>query len=193
MSCRDFETVLVELARGQVTEAGLRNAALAHAGGCSGCSQRLADEQALSAGLRALAGGFQNEHAPARIETALLAAFRNPARAGGPERSTLHRMLRPVAAAAAVVLLALGIAFAPGRPPSIAQAPAPRGERATEFIPLLYGNPPPERGHVVRIRMSRSALVPFGFPMNPERAFEPVNADVLVGEDGLARAIRFVY
>jgi hypothetical protein len=28
--------------------------------------------------------------------------------------------------------------------------------------------------------------------MNPERAEEPINADVVLGPDGIARAVRFV-
>jgi hypothetical protein len=40
--------------------------------------------------------------------------------------------------------------------------------------------------------MSRAALASFGLPVNAERADERVKADVLMGHDGLARAIRFV-
>jgi hypothetical protein len=32
----------------------------------------------------------------------------------------------------------------------------------------------------------------FGLPVNAERAAEPVQADVLLGDDGLAQAIRFI-
>jgi hypothetical protein len=35
-------------------------------------------------------------------------------------------------------------------------------------------------------------LISFGLPVNAERAAEPVTADVVVGVDGVARAIRFV-
>jgi hypothetical protein len=40
--------------------------------------------------------------------------------------------------------------------------------------------------------LPRSALASLGLPMNVERANERVKADVLLGHDGLARAIRFV-
>jgi hypothetical protein len=67
-------------------------------------------------------------------------------------------------------------------------------EIATDFIPLVqaarFG--PAEGGHVVRVEMPRSALVSFGLPVNFERAGGRVKADVLVGDDGIARAIRFV-
>jgi hypothetical protein len=49
-----------------------------------------------------------------------------------------------------------------------------------------------ERGEVIRVQMPGSALIAFGLPVNIERADVPVKADLLVGEDGLARAIRFV-
>jgi hypothetical protein len=47
-------------------------------------------------------------------------------------------------------------------------------------------------GQVMRVELPRSALISFGLPMDMERATERVKADVVVGNDGLARAIRFV-
>jgi hypothetical protein len=68
-------------------------------------------------------------------------------------------------------------------------------EITTDFLPVMYGGnlAPIESGHVVRVELPRSALVSVGLPMNAERADERVVADVLVGQDGLARAIRFVH
>jgi hypothetical protein len=51
---------------------------------------------------------------------------------------------------------------------------------------------PLDRGYLVRVELPRTALRKFGLPMNEDRAAERVMADVLMGEDGLARAIRFV-
>jgi tetrahydromethanopterin S-methyltransferase subunit F len=67
-------------------------------------------------------------------------------------------------------------------------------EIATDFIPLVQGDSLNlmESGQLVRVELPRSALVSFGLPMNMERAYERVKADVVVGNDGLARAIRFV-
>jgi hypothetical protein len=42
------------------------------------------------------------------------------------------------------------------------------------------------------MRLPRSALLTTGLPMNEERANEPILADVLFTEDGLARGIRFI-
>jgi len=72
-------------------------------------------------------------------------------------------------------------------------------EITTGFIPLPYGSSlnlweegPSAKIHLIRMRLPRSALLTTGLPMNEERANEPVLADVLFTEDGLARGIRFV-
>jgi hypothetical protein len=49
-----------------------------------------------------------------------------------------------------------------------------------------------ESGQIVRVELPRSALISFGLPMDMERADERIKADVVLGNDGLARAIRFV-
>ncbi|HLG14933.1 MAG TPA: hypothetical protein VJH03_10590 [Blastocatellia bacterium] len=71
------------------------------------------------------------------------------------------------------------------------------GERqiATDFIPMMgdYNFPAPDSGQVVRVELPRTALIRFGLPMNVERAGARIKADVVVGNDGLARAIRFVH
>jgi hypothetical protein len=68
------------------------------------------------------------------------------------------------------------------------------GEITTEFLPMLPGvdGQTVESGRVIRVQMPRAALASFGLPFDVERAEESVKADVLLGEDGLARAIRFV-
>ena len=72
-------------------------------------------------------------------------------------------------------------------------------EYTTDFFPLSYSGDQESveiddviRVQVVRVQMPRPALIAFGLPVNIERADVPVNVDLLVGEDGLARAIRFV-
>lgn len=67
-------------------------------------------------------------------------------------------------------------------------------EIATDFFPLMNRESLPQLdgGHVVRVELPRSALMSFGLPMNMDRANERIKADVVVGNDGLARAIRFV-
>lgn len=66
-------------------------------------------------------------------------------------------------------------------------------EIATDFFPLINrGTGQLDSGQVVRVELPRSALMSFGLPMNMDRADERIKADVVVGNDGLARAIRFV-
>jgi len=68
----------------------------------------------------------------------------------------------------------------------------PEMEIATDFMPLGVPLTPLESGQVVRISVPRTTLAAFGLPVNYERAGEPVKADVLLSDDGIARAIRFV-
>ena len=77
------------------------------------------------------------------------------------------------------------------RPRETAVTPEIR-EMVTDFMPVFYDPAPIEHGRLVRVRLPRVALVSFGLPMNEQLADESVKADVLVGEDGLARAVRFV-
>jgi hypothetical protein len=67
-------------------------------------------------------------------------------------------------------------------------------EIATDFMPVGYASPMSlqDGGQVMRVELPRSALAGFGLPVNMDRVNETVKADVLVGTDGQARAIRFV-
>lgn len=51
---------------------------------------------------------------------------------------------------------------------------------------------PVEAGQLVRISLPRSAMRVAGLPVREDELDGRVQADVLVGEDGVARAIRFV-
>jgi len=67
-------------------------------------------------------------------------------------------------------------------------------EVASDFIPLVATNglPPSDSGQVIRVSLSKSAMAYFGLPVPIEAPGQKVAADVLVTEDGLARAVRFV-
>lgn len=69
-----------------------------------------------------------------------------------------------------------------------------RNEIATDFIPLSYMTAAnfQDGGQIIRVELPRSALANFGLPVNMDRYHEKVKADVLLGVDGLAHAIRFV-
>jgi hypothetical protein len=282
MNCLEFEGQVEILARGTLADARTRAAAEAHGESCEACAARLADERALSVGLRALAAGMKTAEAPAHVEASLRATFRAQAAAAaeGSSDTAAGREVVPlsghaparrwswaktiaVASMAAAASLALFVLVRPGAPqsgpvqkamiveppvnsngstppartieqdspsktvesqpgselvrdktprPTYAQharavnasdthrglsRPAPAAatqEVATEFIPLAHAGlyTPAEEGHLVRVELPRSALASFGLPVNAEAPGGSVKADVLMGQDGIARAIRFV-
>ena len=103
-----------------------------------------------------------------------------------PERPTTKRFARasskPRAARYSVSVRSLGL------------QPASYEEVTTEFIPIAYSlsSTVQEGGQMMRVELPRYAMARFGFPVNVERYDERVKADVWIGMDGLAHAIRFV-
>jgi len=82
-----------------------------------------------------------------------------------------------------------------------ATTPAPRAsvlsapeteEVVTEFFPLMDPAPPFQRGQLLRVELPASVMQIVGLPVREEHLADPVQADVLIGEEGLPRAIRFV-
>jgi hypothetical protein len=154
--------------------------------------------------LRALAESDREKEAPPEVEVRLKAAFR---------RKYKQRRMWPYFAAAAVAAgMALFFARVP-KPQSMEIAvvtpPAPALEIArpvqrrvmhrkqpqevvTEFYPLMEDPPPFERGELLRVSLPAAAMRSVGVPVSEDRLAETVQADVLVGQEGLARAIRFV-
>ena len=65
-------------------------------------------------------------------------------------------------------------------------------EVVTDFFPLLDVAPPFERGELLRVMVPASTMRKVGLPVNEDHLTDRVYADVLVGQEGLARAIRFV-
>ena len=65
-------------------------------------------------------------------------------------------------------------------------------EVVTDFFPLMDPAPPFERGRLLRVELPASALQMVGLPVREDRLADSVQADILVGEEGLPRAIRFV-
>jgi hypothetical protein len=71
---------------------------------------------------------------------------------------------------------------------------ASNNESVTDYIPLTYlaDATALESGTVLRVELPPSALVTMGLPMNVERTDSLVKADLIIGDDGVARAVRFV-
>lgn len=85
----------------------------------------------------------------------------------------------------------------PALEPAVERRPAPRlpvrRAVATEFFSLVPGPAlAVDEPRLMRVRLPRAVLRSFGLPIDEERAAERILADVLVGEDGTAQAVRFV-
>jgi len=74
------------------------------------------------------------------------------------------------------------------------QTDGPSPEVSTDFIPLTSGAEiaSMESGQLVRVLLPRNAVAAYGLPFNRDLADRPVAAQVLIGQDGMARAIRFL-
>ncbi len=250
MNCQDFERIILPLARQPLLDAAMREQGLAHTEDCARCAARLAEERALMAGVRQVVAGMAQVEAPARVEAALLTAFREQAKAvavpaalamPAKNRHWPQRMLR--AAAVILVLVSGGVIFwprsgspqpkrdaqvvlpqlagsaepTPGRgtpatagEPKMAQQTmtAPRSLRrhhpqqsnlseaevTTRFFPLIAGDDlnSLEGVQVVRVELPGSALLEVGLPVDAAMSSKSVKADVILGHDGIAYAIRFV-
>jgi hypothetical protein len=149
---------------------------------------------------------------PAGLEPALLAAFRRRTGAGRGRGFSGRRL-----AAAALFGLgaAAGVWFARSRAPDptrtvVLQPPGPAGPGSARptltgptpapsparggFRPLglLEAHRPLEAGRVARVELTGEIAAYFGWPLVPDLPRARVQADVLYGEDGSARALRFL-
>lgn len=250
MNCRDFELIVLRLARDRILEAAPR----AHAEECLRCAARLSEERALIVGVRLVTAEIAKEEAPVRLEAELLRAFRAhtaaaPAQADGAAPALTRPLQRRALAAAALILILMTAAatlrhvsrspeqrevtraITPTPSVTIDRTPEPmtpqpnpvindarklaRGrvaggrrrlarrpgllastgtEVATHFFPLPGSEDfnSLEGGQVVRLELPGSALDEIGLPIDVVAPAKTVTADVLIGPDGLARAIRFI-
>jgi hypothetical protein len=249
MNCRDFKKLVLALARDSLIDAATREQGLGHAEVCARCAARLAEERGLLADVRAVAAELAGEEPPARVDAALLAAFRAQKVAMAsrtvipmPSR-TRHWWSWKLAAVAAGILILISViavfwrsasSFRPQQeerailptpdprtaPPKQAKPPVgrdqaltwqpekerkrvhrrssrddpPEVEVVTQFFPLREGEylTTLESLQLVRVELPGSALGEIGLPVSIEMENTPVEADVLLGQDGMARAIRFV-
>ena len=180
-------------------------AGLAHVRECAACAALQAREQRVAAGLKALAVQWRRTEAPARVERRLVAAFRmEMGVAPEPRRGAWFPVLTWAALAATVVL---AVFLTHGRQPQqtnrqtrsgveVAAADVPYtidvtpGLGESGFIPLpnALQIDPADEMDVVRMEVPRSTLLAMGLPMGEEGG--NVQADVLLGGDGVARAVR---
>ena len=205
MNCAEFWNEMPELASG----GGLPNEH-EHLQECRQCAGLIDRQRRLASGLRTMAHEMRAVAAPPRVEANLIDAFRAEMAPAGPRLARIRRL--PVfswaVAAAAVIAMAVWVAptwvaqrrHAP--PPAAHHAPAAQLELASlvddgadddGFIPLPNAERvgPNDDVHVVRMELPRSAMLVVGLDVSPERVSERVEAEVMLGPDGLARAVRF--
>lgn len=148
----------------------------------------------------------QTDHiqAPDRVETRLLQEFR--VQAGNRLRPARSPWIAVLSWATMAAMIAAGIWIVRERQPetvrlanrhSVEMAVADiSSEEPSEdgFVPLPGAAQlaPSEYLDLVRVELPRSAMMQIGIEVSPERAAEPVQADVMVGSDGLARSVRFL-
>ncbi len=129
------------------------------------------------------------------------ARLRAEVRALAQERARRARM-RVLQVAAVIVLAAIPVAWwmSAGLDRTTTGGAGPEStmtiaETTTAFFPLFYSSVPVSGGHLVRMEVPQSAPARFGVIAAQTSAASPgmVIADVLVGDDGLARAVRFVH
>ena len=205
MNCQEFWKTLPELAA--------KPDQLDHLRECAPCARHWGQQQALTTGLRTVAAESRHVEAPPRVEARLTAAFREHSglRPIRPGTSRRPRNWQPVAtwlaAAAAVVLVAVSLmsnhplrparrGFPAGAPLAVVADPgfAEDSYNSGDFIPLPNAEriSPDEDVNVVRVEVQRSAMIALGYDVSADRASEPVEAEVVLGADGQARAVRFL-
>jgi hypothetical protein len=208
MNCQEFWKTMPELA--------LNPDHLAHLRDCPACARGWDQQSALSAGLRRVAAESSHIQAPARVEARLAAAFRQHSGLGHsrPGISRQPPVWIPLATwfSAAAALTVVALMLVNRQPQPAHRPPLAAFESAMvlhapvelefgdspydteDFIPLpnAQGISPDEDVNVVRVELQRAAMIPLGYEVSADRASEPVEAEVVLGADGLARAVRFL-
>jgi hypothetical protein len=190
MACDDFQDVLDELARGGLVDASAEREARDHAAGCAACGEYAGAAVVLSEALAAWAREDGRAEAPPRVAAAAMAAFRETR---GPR--TAMPLFLGISTAAAVLLAGFLATYHASVPASLpAAAVAPAGEPEEGFVPLASADPLEDEdgGAVMRVSLPASALTSLGLPGGDGASPEIVEAEVVVGEDGIARAARLV-
>lgn len=178
---------------------------LDHLGACAECAGRFERQQRLAVGLNRLGREMRHLGAPLRVERQVLAGFRAQVELTPADRPA--GVWWRIAGWAAAVLVTVGIAFflTGGRQPErterqsrratqLATIEAPAAIPAEEegFIPLpnVEGIGANEAVNLVRMEIPRATLIALGVEVGGEAVDEAVEADVILGADGVARAVR---
>ena len=221
MNCQEVEKAITDLARGvnvdqaasdHVRECGRCRERLAEqrkiTAALRAWAGETADEGAPAAVEEALLKAFRRGPAPARrsrvwipvavaasiAAVVLLTQWRKPSAPVVDRAEPLVATVQTASAAPAPVVI-----FPPAAPRRVKARPVrrvipPPAPSEVDFVRVAQGDSwtPLDGGRLVRIQLPRSAMRGFGLPVMEERSFEQVQADVMLSNDGLVRAIRFV-
>lgn len=218
MDCTQFEEIIHDLDRPGSPGLAVRDAALIHAESCDHCAQLMTEVESLDFSLQLLGTRDVALEAPPRVEAFLLQEFRR--HKVETARRSVPWQLAALGAAAAVVF-AFGLFLrhevgplhnsdpslhtASNQAGSILQAANPEStevsqnenedsEDATAYVALPGASDPGtlEGGSIVRVVLSRSALLSLGLPVTDVGAGDRIPADLVLSEDGSPQAIRLV-
>jgi len=132
-----------------------------------------------------------NADAPAEIERALLVEFDRV-------QNRKRRLLWTIASGAIAASIAVVSVFSARehQPVPVPSATVAEEAQASEqpFVPIPYVAPlgAYERAEIVRMEVPVAALIAAGFPMRTADPGAQAEADVVVGQDGRARAVRLI-
>ena len=148
-------------------------------------------ERALIEGLKALADSTRTAAASPRVEATVLSLMAATAEQPQSKAATsAGGRWYTWAAAAALVLVSVSGAWLAHR----AERPGPAVIRPAGFVEIPGAGmlPPMESGSIIRVALPVGALPQYGLAI-PAYAFEGlVDADLLVAQDGVPRAIRLI-
>jgi hypothetical protein len=220
MKCEEFESIGLERSGVRMSEldAALRQSAAEHAARCPSCAALQESWQEARIALQALREATQDAEAPRRVEMRVLHEFGMRHRT----RKARSAAIFAAWALATAAMLFAGVSWwnwrltqtqgnvsagnvvkpstsVPSVTPSV--TPTDTSEEPTliadneagEFT-LLPGSLPQETDDstIVRVGMERGALSALGLQVNEERVSDWIQVDLLVGQDGLPKAVRLL-
>lgn len=165
---------------------------LEHMSSCPSCGAHWRNQRVLTRELQILSDRVATRRPPQAVREALLQEFDRR------QRVKRWNWLRWVPIPAAAVLAVVALVNAPHRvsvkpvQPAVSAAALPADASDEGFVEVPYAPPlaPGEFVSVVRQELEPAALVRMGLPTNG-LGDAPVMADVVTGEDGFPRAVRF--
>jgi len=220
MKCEEFESIGLERSGVRMSEldAALRQSAAEHAARCPSCAALQESWQEARIALQALREATQDAEAPRRVEMRVLHEFGMRHRT----RKARSAAIFAAWALATAAMLFAGVSWwnwrltqtqgnvsagnvvkpstsVPSVTPSVtptdtSEEPTLIADNEAGDFTLLPGSLPQETDDstIVRVGMERGALSALGWQVNEERVSDWIQVDLLVGQDGLPKAVRLL-